>query len=239
MRWIERATLIAGAYMACAAMVADAQILVVRASGPSAGKFKPGSALPVTAKVTLKAGDIVTLLDERSSWTLRGPGTLPVQARQAPAAAPRLMSVAERRARIGAVRTPDADATVRPNLWMVDVGQSGPVCIADVSPLLWRADEKPVGRMTMSGPDGASAEIDWAVGVETQPWPKAVPVVAGATYRIAGMGLARETSVTVKPLAPAPDTVAAAGKALLANGCTAQLDLLVVQMAAMGKAGGR
>lgn len=231
MRWIEGSLLVIGACLLAAP--ASAQILVVRATGPSAGKFKPGSTLPATAKVALKAGDIVTLLDERSSWTLRGPGTLPVQARQAPAAAPRLMSVAERRARIGAVRTPDADSTVRPNLWLIDMAQPGPVCLVDAAaPLLWRADEKPAGVTTLTGPDGAKADIDWAGGQETRPWPSTLPLRPGGTYRLSGLGVSGGTSVTVKPLPAAPDTVADAGRALLANGCAAQLDLLVAQMAA-------
>jgi hypothetical protein len=218
------------------ASAADAQVLVVRATGPSAGRYKAGMALPPTAKVTLKQGDLLVLLDERSSWTLRGPGTLPVQARQTAVAAPRLMSVDERRARIGAVRTPDADALTRPNLWLIDVAQSGPACIVDAkAPQLWRADEKAAGRTTVSGPAGASGIVDWSPGQEIAAWPAGVPIVPGGVYHLSGPGNA---SVTLKPLASPPDSVADAGKALIANGCTAQLDLLVAQMAAAGKAGG-
>ncbi|MET0371654.1 MAG: hypothetical protein ABW039_09790 [Sphingobium sp.] len=229
--------MVAGLGALLIAPAVQAQILVVRATGPSAPKFKAGSVLAATAKVALKPGDLLVLLDERSSWSLRGPGSFPVRARQAPAAAPRLMSVDERRARIGAVRTPDADSTTRPNLWLIDIAQPGPTCIVDpAAPLLWRADEKAAARTSITGPTGASATLDWNAGQETRAWPATLPIVPGATYRITGG--AKETSVIVKPLPSSPDSVAGAGKALLDNGCSAQLDLLVAQMGAAGRQAG-
>jgi hypothetical protein len=234
MRWIEK-SLWVGAAMMLAATAAQAQILVVRASGPSAGRFKPGSTLPVTAKVALKAGDVVTLLDSNSSWTLRGPGNLSVQTRQAPNAAPRLMAIDAQRARVGATRPVDADFATPDNIYLIDVARPGATCVADVSAAwLWRADGKAFAKTTITAPDGTSAEVEWPVGQQTREWPKALPLALGATYAMTGdTGDAR---ITLKPLG-APAGPVEAGQALAANGCAAQLDLLAAQLAAIKDAG--
>ena len=53
---------------------ASAVPLVVRAQGPTVGTLKPGSELS-TDKLRLKAGDSVTILDEKGTRTFQGPGT--------------------------------------------------------------------------------------------------------------------------------------------------------------------
>ena len=68
------AALFLGAALMATAGTAAAETLVVRASGPSAGSFSPGKKLPDGGSVTLKAGDVLTLLDGRGTRTLRGPG---------------------------------------------------------------------------------------------------------------------------------------------------------------------
>src|SRR3546814_19025400 len=53
---------------------AAAETMVVRATGPSAATYQPGSKLADGGSLALKAGDGVTLLDARGTRTRRGPG---------------------------------------------------------------------------------------------------------------------------------------------------------------------
>ena len=45
------------------APTAQAATIVVRSNGPSAGAYPPGKSLPTGAAITLRAGDVVTVLD--------------------------------------------------------------------------------------------------------------------------------------------------------------------------------
>ena len=54
---------------------AQAQSIVVRSSGPSATVYPQGKKLAVNAKVTLKPGDKLTVLDKAGTRVLAGPGS--------------------------------------------------------------------------------------------------------------------------------------------------------------------
>ena len=73
-----------GAAALIAATAATAAVLVVRSSGPSAGAYPPGKALPETHMLQLKASDTIVLLDSRGTRTLQGPGNFSVSASAAP-----------------------------------------------------------------------------------------------------------------------------------------------------------
>ena len=59
---------------------ATAAVLVVRSSGPSAGTYPPGKALPDNHVLKLQASDTVILLDSRGTRTIQGPGNFSVAA---------------------------------------------------------------------------------------------------------------------------------------------------------------
>ncbi|MFP5456875.1 MAG: hypothetical protein ACLGHK_15450 [Alphaproteobacteria bacterium] len=90
---------------------AAAAPLVVRSSGPSAKAYPAGKALADNAKLTLKAGDTIVLLDGKGTRTLSGPGTFSASASTVAAASTGTTLNAlvsgggEKRARIGAVRS--------------------------------------------------------------------------------------------------------------------------------------
>ena len=211
------------------ATAAVADPLVVRSDGPSAGRYRPGTALPENGRVTLAANDTLTLLNDGGTWTLRGPGTFPTGAPAArTSAAPRVRAVSDRRVRVGAVRTVEGISLNRPNLWMIDVEQPGKVCVVDPTALtLWRAEADAASTSTLTGPDGVSAEVAWAAGQASQDWPAAIPVVAGGAYRLSGV---RPVAFTLEPLNATPASVPDAGRALIEHGCTTQLNLLVGQL---------
>lgn len=206
---------------------ASAQILIMRSTGPVAQHLRPGTLLPATRPIRLTANDTLELLSDTSTWTWRGPGDFP-----AAAGAPRataLVAPDRRRARVGAVRgTPGADVE-RPNLWMIDVEQPGPVCVpAGDPPVLWRAEAENETSTTIAADDGLSAVVQWEAGQAVTNWPDAVPV-AGGTYRLSGTA---DTPVEIEiwTLETLPETASETGIALIGKGCDAQLDLLAARM---------
>jgi hypothetical protein len=60
--------------MISGSVAAEAAVLVVRSSGPSAKAFPAGKAVPDSQVITLKSNDVLILLDSRGTRTLRGPG---------------------------------------------------------------------------------------------------------------------------------------------------------------------
>ncbi|HKY80563.1 MAG TPA: hypothetical protein VJM09_03735 [Sphingobium sp.] len=231
-----RRAVVGGALALCLglASAAWAESMVVRASGPSAKSYPPGRKLAEGGSLVLKAGDIVTLLDGKGTRTLRGPGSFGVTAAAGAAGAGNVALAAlldtkrVRRARTGAVRGTITDAAAaaprRPNLWLVDVSQPGALCFADpASVRLWRADAAKPATVRISG-GGTQASASFAAGEAIAPWPAALPVADGASYRIAGGQTVDIRFAKVGPIEPGLEQVASG---LIARGCAAQLDLLV------------
>lgn len=212
-----------------------ADTIVVRASGPSAKTYAPGSKLAAGGLLSLKAGDVVTLLDSKGTRMLRGPGQFPVEAsaRPAPASGVMLSALLDtkrvRRARTGAVRGTISDAPApairRPNLWLADIARPGVFCVADPAALrLWRADASKAMELRVSG-SAAVGRVTFAAGEAIAAWPNNVPVKNGSAYVLSdGMQATEIRLAFMTAITPGLDETAAA---LIANQCTAQLDLLV------------
>ncbi|WP_176594514.1 hypothetical protein [Sphingobium sp. EM0848] len=236
MLWARVATrcALAAGMVAGLGTAAFAETMVVRVTGPSAATYRPGSKLADGGMIALKAGDVVTLLDAKGTRTLRGPGSFSVSAPAGAAAANGVMLSAlldtkrVRRARTGAVRgnvgnTPAAPPH-RPNLWMVDMDQSGTFCVADPGAVrLWRADAAKPATVRISG-NNVNASATFAAGESVTAWPVAAPVKEGAAYRLSDGGRNTEVRFALLGNAAALDGVATG---LIAHQCTAQLDLLV------------
>src|SRR5215213_12039980 len=84
--------------VALSSTAAVASVVVVRSLGPSSKAYPPGKTLPESASISLKGGDVVTLLGPSSARTLRGPGNF--EAKQVA-----LASANGKRGRFGALRT--------------------------------------------------------------------------------------------------------------------------------------
>ena len=214
---------------------AAAETLVVRASGPSAATYRPGSKLADGGSLVLKAGDVVTLLDTRGTRTLRGPGRfgVTVAAGAAPASNVTLAALLDtkrvRRARTGAVRgnvsEGPAAAPRRPNLWLVDVDRPGAVCFADPAAVrLWRADAAKPATAKISG-GKTHASVSFAAGEAIAAWPTTLPLADGAAYRI-DLGT-KATDIRLAQVGQPTAGLETLASALIAQGCGAQLDLLV------------
>jgi hypothetical protein len=215
------------ALFAAIAVPAAADVLVVRSSGPSAGSYPPGRSLPDNARIALRGGDTLVVLDARGTRTFRGPGTFsPAQA--APTGTRTVAGANGRRARIGAVRSAGIVPASPTTIWHVDVAQGGTVCLAaGAEPMLWRADSTEAMELTVAGAGGASQTVQWPAGESTLAWPAGVAVSDDAEYRFSAAGMAVPQTIRVQLLGPVESDLSAVAQALIENDCSEQLDLLV------------
>lgn len=196
-----------------------ANVVVVKSLGPSAKAYPPGKTLPPSAKITLQGGDVVTVLGPSAAQTLRGPGSFD-------AGQVSLASAAGQRGRFGALRA--AEVAHNPSIWDIDVAQGGRVCVNEASKLnLWRPDSEADSKVTIRSPDGKSQELSWAAGKALAAWPSAMPVKTGASYQVEWPGTGDSSSLDVVLIQSPPTDLVGAAQVLIANGCQAQLDLLV------------
>jgi hypothetical protein len=217
-----RRGLIAAALLGVAAPAA-ANVLVVRSSGPSAGNYRAGQSLPDNARITLSAGDQLTILANGGTRTFRGPGTFSPNTQIASGST---VSNGGRIARVGAVR--DAGIVPRgPTIWHVDVTQGGTFCLASPrNVMLWRPNASAPVRFTINGP-GGTRTLNWPANEPTVAWPGGAPIANGSTYTISQPGVAVPVSITFRVLGSPPRDVQGVAGALIANGCEGQLDVLV------------
>lgn len=218
-------------FLGTGATAASADILVVRSTGPSAKMFPPGKSLAENGKITLKASDMLVVLDGRGTRTLRGPGTFAAGAAQPAAARPVQTATATpaRRARIGAVRSVGMTAPARPGtLWHVDVSKSSNICLADKSNVtLWRADATKPVTLIVAGAGVAPKKVSWPAGQATVSWPSDVAIADGSDYRLSWAGAGAPTIIKFKTLPAKPAGLENTASSLITNGCSAQLDLLI------------
>src|SRR5688500_1413335 len=154
----------AAAAVALSSTAAFASVVVVRSLGPSAKAYPPGKTLPESASISLKGGDVLTLIGPNSAQTLRGPGNFP--AKQV------ALASSGKRGRFGALRT--AEVARNPSIWDLDVTQSGTMCVNSKGKLkLWRPDAEGAAKVTIRSSDGKLQELSWAAGKASAMWPSA------------------------------------------------------------------
>ena len=219
---------------------AAAQSMVLRSTGPSAGKYPTGARLKSTDKLTLVAGDKVVLMQSGKTRTLSGPGTYgatgTVQASQSLGGnVTRMLAKGPTmRSRGGFSRGPgdEAPANVRaPNLWLLDYREAGTFCVLDPALLmLWRPNMEGDTALEIESA-GKKATVAIVDGANFRKWPTdALPVQYGTDYRLSGGGLARPVTVRFIAVENAPDTVEGSVDMLMAKGCSPQLNRLVDTM---------
>ena len=205
--------------VALSSTAAVASVVVVRSLGPSAKAYPPGKTLPESASISLKGGDVVTLLGPSSAQTLRGPGNF--AAKQVA-----LASAAGKRGRFGALRT--AEVVRNPSIWDLDVTQSGKMCINKSGKLnLWRPDSEAPAKVNIRASDGKTQQLTWAAGKASAIWPASLPLSNSAEYQIEWPSTGEKSSVTFVTVASAPSDLVGAAQVLIEKGCQNQLDLLV------------
>jgi hypothetical protein len=212
-----KAAATAAAIVAPAALMATP--LVVRSAGPSAKAYPPGRTVGENTPVILKAGDVVTVLAPSGARTLRGPGTFKVAGG---GGAPAFNT----RSRFSAMRGPEVPPS--PGLWDVDVSRSGNVCLADsATVLLWRPAAEAEATLQVIPAAGAGQPVAWPAGRLVQRWPQQLPIANDSEYSLRWADAGQPTRLRFKTLAAVGDDPTALAKALIDNGCEAQLDLLL------------
>ena len=220
-----------GIALATTALAAEAAVLVVRSSGPSAKAFPAGRALPENQPITLRGNDVVILLDSRGTRTLRGPGTYSTSASAGGSTS--AMSALSgqsnaRRSRVGAVRGGPTGATSGRNVWQADIGRSGNVCVANPADVgLYRAESSIAKRVTVTEVgSNRVATVEFAAGQKNASWPATLPVAVGNRYEVRGGGSGAVT-LNARPIAPVPAGLEGLAQSLIRNDCQAQLDVLI------------
>ena len=231
-----RSSITAAVIAVAAASPLMADVIVIRAIGPSAVRYNAGKTLPDTGRLTLQKGDQVVLLDAHGTRTISGPGTFTATGAQNSAASTIVAlasNTADRRNRVGAVRNlPTSNGpAIRPNIFLVDVTAAGNMCIADpASVTLWRGQADTAGMSTIVSPQGTSATVAWIKGQSTQPWPATLPIAAGGTYRVTQTGPAKPgpaVMIAFRLLPVPPQDLQQLAKDLIASDCKAQVDVMV------------
>lgn len=222
---------------------AMAQAVVVRSTGPSAVNFPKGKRLPGNVPVTLKAGDVVTVLDKAGTRVLRGAGSFALDGtvnRDRAAAALLARSLSNPASvRAGAVRgpaIPSADQALPVSIWLADTGQSGNVCVPRGSDLyLWRTngDARSFTWLTESA-GGEMVRMQWPPKTVGIAWPKTMLAPQeGRVYRIydeTAPDKAAEFRIVMLEPEAVPADAASLGTVLLDNGCKAQFDWLAAAL---------
>ena len=237
---LAKCSLAAGALIAASfgwSAAANAQAVVIRATGPSATAYPAGRKLAAGASVVLKAGDQVTVIDRAGSRVLAGPGNFKLDsavnradAGNTNTALASLLARGAARTRTGAIRgdgDAPVEATAPENVWFVDVSRGGTVCIADPAQVvLWRPNRAETGNGTLFGAGDTVAEVTFRAGSAIKLWPVAtLPVIDGQTYRFTSP-VGQAVKITTRLLASVPDDAVAVAELLAEKGCSAQLDVM-------------
>lgn len=229
---LAAATLGAGLALSATASAA----IVVASSGPSAAQYPIGRKLADTDRITLQAGDSVTVLDKRGTKVLRGPGRLAVSQPGKPAPNPAFAALTRRdaasRARTGAVRPGEVPRAISPNLWLVDLGKPGTTCVAAPNAVqVWRAEADKAATYRIGESGGM---IAFPANASTANWDTVkAPIADGSSYTVSAAGGPHAGGTfRFAVLADPPEDGEGLAAALIEKGCTAQLDLLSRTLAA-------
>lgn len=218
--------------------------VVVKSTGPSATRYPVGTKLDDDASITLKAGDVVTVLTADGTRVIRGAGTFRVGDRPK-VAADRFASLTRKRAatrvRTGAVRGEAEENPTNPSLWYVDVTRSGTICLYDLATVrLWRPGTEGTSTYAIADHAGtAQAEVTFDDTVTVAALdPARLPVTEQGHYMITapdGSTTAHVNFVLLAEDYEAPDALA---EALIAKGCTVQLEALASSLEASAQDAG-
>jgi hypothetical protein len=218
--------------------------VVVKSTGPSSAKYPVGTKLDDNASVTLKPGDVITVLTAEGTRVIRGGGTFRVGDRPQ-VAADRFAALTRKRAatrvRTGAVRGESDAVATNPNLWYVDVTRSGTFCLYDLATVrLWRPATGTVETYRVTAADGPGpVEVTFDDVAAVAPLdPARLPIIEGGNYMITapdGTTSAHLNFVLLPEDAEAPDQLA---EALIAKGCSVQLETLASTLEASAEAAG-
>ena len=215
---------------------ASARTLVLHSTGPSAKSYPPGQILDQSKELVLKAGDKLTLLDERGTRQLKGPTILRGQTNVEPR---RLnwesLVGSARRQKTGGVRSlknslDNSDTVPRPqtsqdHLWDIDPTVPGSWCLVDFKSIrFWRSDPAQEWKMTIEG-ETRIASLVWPRGRATVEWPNSLPHKPNAKYTIYMPNQPKRLVRLYKIVLG--ENASELGQSFAANACYQQLSMLL------------
>lgn len=206
--------------------------VVVKSSGPSADQYPVGTKVKDTDRIVLDAGDQITILNSSGTRELRGPGTFRAGARGGTTRATfanLTRQGARARVRPGATRAGSSDDVRSPNLWYVDVGKSGTVCVPDLETVyLWRPDTETEQTYIMRpSTSDYHHHVTFGEGSTVRRVNNdRLPLEEGVEYLISGPGEAAATTVSFTVIDASSQDAESMADTLINNGCSLQLDLL-------------
>lgn len=221
--------------LACASPVHAG--LVVASSGPSAAQFPTGKKLEDDAWVTLESGDQITVLDQRGTRVLRGPGRFsvskPGRVTGLLMRAAFMRTKASQRVAAAAVRNSRDGEILSPNLWYVDLRKDGPHCIVEMGDVrLWRPE---AGKAETYAINRGSAQLVTARFDETSVltvWDEiAAPTQSGIDFTILDSRDEKVRNVSFETISQTGRDYEKLAEALIDKGCLAQLGLLSATLA--------
>lgn len=199
-------------------------LLILRATGPTARLYRPGTRIAANTRLNLRPGDAVVVLQMRGPAQFRGPGSF--RASQPPPRPSRLRTAAP------ALASGPLISSVSPaSVWHVDARAEGRLCTQPGTPLaLWRPSSAQEGQVTLSIEGEEPVLLNWPAGQATLPVPERL-LRDGATLTLApAEGGTRRLDIVVMPSGAAEgaeDENDALASALIAFGCRSQLDTLI------------
>ena len=217
--------------------------VVVKSTGPSASRYPVGTKLDDSATITLKAGDAVTVLTSDGTRIIKGAGTFRVGDRPQ-VASDRFASLTRKRAatrvRTGAVRAAEDEAVSNPSLWYVDITRSGTICLYDLATVrLWRPGTEGTAtyRVAAHGDSAMQAEVTFDDTVTVAALdPARLPIAEGGHYMVTGPDGTTSAELSFVLLADDYDQPDALAEALIAKGCSVQLEALASSLEASAEA---
>ena len=115
--------------------------------------------------------------------------------------------------------------------WVIDSGQSGAHCVLPGRPaLLWRPIAIGAASAVLKADDGQAGEqagVTWRDGSYTAPWPVALPLADGATYRLEFAVSGKTQRLSIHQLPGDLDSDVSRAVWMHAQGCTAQAKALL------------
>ena len=219
--------------------------VVVKSTGPSSTRYPVGTKLDDDASIALKEGDVVTVLTAEGTRVIKGAGTFRVGDRPQ-VASDRFASLTRKRAatrvRTGAVRGDGDGVATNPSLWYVDITRSGTICLYDLATVrLWRPGTEGTAtyKIAAHGAGATTAEVTFDDTVTVAALdPARLPITEGIHYMITAPDGTTSTTFNFVLLSEdyaAPDALA---EALIAKGCSVQLEALATTMEASAEAAG-
>lgn len=212
--------------------------VVVKSTGPSSGQFPVGKKLADADTITLRAGDVVTVLTDSGTRVLKGPGTHRVGARGASRNTAFAMLTRQRsgaRVRTGAVRGDGATTGRNTNLWNIDISRPGRYCLARGATYdMWRPSAQDQATYILgSAVSDYEVQVTFAEGEQTaQLASSQLPLTENRIYDLSGPNGGASQRVEFVVLDDISDSPEDMALTLAQMGCNSQLDLLADTLSA-------